>query len=82
MPAAQLHFPLVQTVTTERAHSLVCIPDRDSAECEITRLRHEYGPKLLRAVIRKDRPPKSNPRARTTYTLRYFTRDTDSVALF
>ncbi len=78
----QLHFPLVQTVTSERAHSLVCIPDRDSAECELTRLRHQYGANLLKAVIRKDRPPKSNPRACTTYTLRYFTQETNTVALF
>ncbi len=78
----QFLLPLVHSVTNERPHSLVCIPDRISAECELTRLRHEHGANLLKAVIRKDRPPKSNPHARTTYTLRYFTRDTDTVALF
>lgn len=78
----QLWLPLVQAVTTERSHSLVCFPERDSAECELTRLRREYGPRLTKAAIRKDRPPKSNPRARPTYTLRYFTRDTDTISLF
>jgi hypothetical protein len=41
-------------VTTERG--LVCIPDRDTAECELTRLKHQDGPNLIKAVIRKDRP--------------------------
>ncbi len=78
----QFLLPLLHTVTTERPHSLVCIPDRISAECELTKIRREYGERLIKAAIRKDRPPKSNPHARTTYTLRYFTRDTDIVALF
>jgi hypothetical protein len=78
----QLFFNLAQLVTTDKAHSLVCIPDRDTAECELTRLRHEYGPRLLKAVIRKDRPPKCNPKAKTTYTLRYFTKETYTVNLF
>ena len=70
-------LPLTQTVTTERGHSLVCIPDRTTAECELTTLRREYGDRLIKAVIRKDRPGQ-----RSTYTLRYFTRDTDTIALF
>jgi hypothetical protein len=73
----QLLLPLVQTVTTERAHSLVCIPDRTSAEDELRKLHAEYRARLLRATIRKDRPGK-----RSTYTLRYFTQHTDQVALF
>ena len=77
MNPTQLLFHLVQTVTTERAHSLVCIPDRDSAECELTSIRHEYGNRLIKAVIRKDRPGKHS-----TYTLRYFTQETNAIALF
>jgi len=80
--AAQLLFPLTQAVTTERRHSLVCIPDRDSAECELTRLKAEYGERLLKATIRKDKPPKKARDARPTYTLRYLTRETDQVRLF
>jgi hypothetical protein len=80
MNATQLHFPLVQPVTTDRPHSLVCIPDRTTAECELTKLRREYGERLIKAVIRKDRSRYGGNRP--TYTLRYFTRDTDLVALF
>lgn len=76
----QTLLPLVQAVTTERGHSLVCIPDRTTAECELTALRREYGERLIKAVIRKDRS--RHPGNRATYTLRYFTRDTDLVALF
>ena len=80
MNATQLYFPLVQPVTTERGHSLVCIPDRTTAECELTALRREYGERLIKAVIRKDRSRHAGNRP--TYTLRYFTRDTDLVPLF
>jgi hypothetical protein len=80
MNATQLFFRLVQPVTPERGHSLVCIPDRTTAECELTNLRREYGERLIKAVIRKDRS--RHPGNRPTYTLRYFTRDTDRVALF
>ena len=73
----QLLFPLVQTVTTDRGHSLVCIPDRTAAEDELRKLRAEYRDRLTRATIRKDRPGN-----RSTYTLRYFTQDTATVALF
>ena len=80
MTTTQLHFSLVQPVTTERGHSLVCIPDRTTAECELTKLRREYGDRLIKSVIRKDRS--RHPGNRPTYTLRYFTRDTDLVPLF
>ncbi len=80
MTPDQLLFHLVQTVTTDRAHSLVCIPDRTTAECELTTLRREYGDRLIKAVIRKDRS--RHPGNRPTYTLRYFTRDSDAVSLF
>ncbi len=81
-PPDQAFLPLTHAVTTDRAHSLVCLPDRDSADAELTRLRHEYGERLLKATIRTDRPPKRNPHAKTLYTLCYHTRDTDLVALF
>jgi hypothetical protein len=83
---SQLFFPLTQTVTTERGISLICIPDRDSAECELTRLKHEHGPNLLKAVIRKDRPSSRQSAAKAdgpgTYTLRYFIRETEDRPLF
>ncbi len=75
--AAQLVLRLTQTVTVERGISLVCIPDRDSAECELTRLRAKYGPRLINAAICKDRPGKNS-----TYTLRYFYRDAETRQLF
>jgi hypothetical protein len=73
----QFLLSLTQTVTTDRGHSLVCIPDRSTAEYELEKLRTEYGKRLIRATIRKDRPSK-----RSTYTVRYFTRDTETVRLF
>jgi hypothetical protein len=73
----QCLLPLTQTVITERGHSLVCIPDRTTAECELEKLRREYSDRLARAVIRKTKPGK-----RGTYTLRYFTHDTETVPLF
>jgi hypothetical protein len=73
----QYLLPLTQTVITERGHSLVCIPDRSTAECELEKLKREYSDRLVRAVIRKTKSGK-----RGTYTLRYFTRDTETVALF
>jgi hypothetical protein len=82
----QLYFPLTQPVTTERGTSLVCIPDRITAENELTRLKHEHGPRLVKAIIRKDKPPKrwttEERKQKATYTLRYFVRVTESVPLF
>ncbi len=86
MNDTQLYFQLKQPVTTERAFSMVCIPDRISADNELTRLKHEFGPRLIKAVIRKDKPSKrwtaEERKRRSTYTLRYFTRVTETVALF
>jgi hypothetical protein len=73
----QFLLSLTQTVTTDRGHSLVCIPDRSAAEYELEKLRTEYGKRLISATIRKDRPGKQS-----TYTVRYFTRDTETVRLF
>ena len=75
--AAQLLLPLTQAVATERGISLVCIPDRYAAENDLTRLKNKYGPNFLKATIRKDRPGKNS-----TYTLRYFVRETTQFRLF
>ncbi len=77
---SQILFLLSHLVTYERSISLVCIPDRDSAECELSQLRNKYGADLLKAVIRKDRPGRSG--TSRTYTLRYTIRETESRALF
>jgi hypothetical protein len=76
----QFLFRLTHTVTIERSISLACIPDRDTAECERTRLQAYYGPNLLRADIRKDRPGRSG--TSRTYTLRYTVRETETRTLF
>ena len=76
----QFLLRLTHTVTTERSVSLVCIPDRDSAECERTRLQVQHGPDLLRVDIRKDRPGRSG--TSKTYTLRYTIRETETRTLF
>jgi hypothetical protein len=80
--AAQLLLPLTQAIAVERGISLVCIPDRDTAECELTRLRHQFGPDLVKATIRKDKPAKCASSTRATYTLRYFIRETQHQRLF
>jgi len=83
--SAQYLLPLTRTITVETPHSLVCIPDRDTAECELTRLRAEYGPNLLKATIRKDRGSRREGRiwaAPGTYTLNYTTRDQQTERLF
>lgn len=75
--ADQFLLPLTQNVTSERGISLVCIPDRWAAENELTRLQAEYGRRLLKAKIRKDRPGQ-----KSTYTLRYFIQETEARRLF
>jgi hypothetical protein len=76
----QFLLRLTHTVTLERSISQICIPDRDSAECELTQLKHQHGPRLLKAVIRKDRPGRSG--TSRTYTLRYTIRETETRTLF
>ena len=76
----QFLLRLSHTVVYERSTSLICIPDRDTAECERTRLQAQYGPNLLRADIRKDRPGRSG--TSRTYTLRYTVRETRTDQLF
>lgn len=73
----QLLLSLTQTVTAEKGHSLVCIPDRGTAEYELQKLRQEFKERFLRGVIRKDRPGK-----KSTFTVRYFTQETSTVRLF
>jgi hypothetical protein len=75
--AAQYLLPLTQAVTSERGISLVCIPDRFAAENSLTRLQVKHGANLIKATIRKDKPGKDS-----TYTLRYFLRETQQVRLF
>ncbi len=78
-------LPLSRTVTVETPHSLVCIPDRDTAECELTRLRNKYGDSLVKATIRKDQGSRRGGRiwaAPGTYTLNYTTRDQQIQPLF
>lgn len=80
MHPTQILFRLTHTVTLERSISMICIPDRDTAECELTKLKHQHGPRLLKAVIRKDRPGRSG--TSRTYTLRYTIRETETRTLF
>jgi hypothetical protein len=78
-------LPLSRTVTVETPHSLICIPDRDTAECELTRLRQRYGVNLVKATIRKDRGSRRGGHAWAapgTYTLNYTTRDQQIEPLF
>jgi hypothetical protein len=75
--ASQFLLTLTQTITVERGHSLVCIPDRTTADYELTKLKDQLGPRLIKAAIRKDKPGRGS-----TYTLRYFTRDTETNRLF
>jgi hypothetical protein len=75
--ATQFLLRLDQTITVERGHSLICIPDRTTADYELSKLRSKHGASLIKAVIRKDKPG-----PRSTYTLRYFTRDTETHRLF
>jgi hypothetical protein len=75
--ATQFLLTLTQTITVERGHSLVCIPDRTSADYDLTKLRDKLGDRLIKAAIRKDKPGPGS-----TYTLRYFTRDTETNRLF
>lgn len=78
----QALLPLTQTVTEPRRTSLVCIPDLDSAQVARTRMQHEFGPRLIKADIRKDRAPKRNPNAKRTYTLAYTVLETKTRNLF
>jgi hypothetical protein len=75
--ANQYLLPLTQAVTTERGISLVCIPDRYAAENELTHIQAQFGPDFIKATIRKDKPGRNS-----TYTLRYFIRETSHVRLF
>lgn len=74
-------LPLTRIVIVETRRSCVCIPDRDSAECELTRVRREYGPNLIKATIVKDRPSKNGDPNERTYRLNYVIRESKTEAL-
>ena len=78
----QALLPLKRAVVVETHRSSICIPDRDSADCELTRVRREHGPTLIRAKIIKDRPSKNGDRNHRTYRLNYVIRETKTEALF
>jgi len=75
-------LPLSRLVIVETHRSSICIPDRDSADCELTRVRREYGPNLIRAKIIKDRPGKHGDPNQRTYRLNYVIRETKTEVLF
>jgi hypothetical protein len=64
----QFLLRLTQTITVERGDSLVCIPDRTTADHELFKLKHKLGLRPIKSAIRKDKPGPGS-----TYTLRYFT---------
>ncbi len=82
MSPQQLLFPLTHQVSHIARRALVCIPDRVTAECALTRLQREHGAHLLKWTITKDRPPKRHPTAERYYTLRYHVREIRTEALF
>ncbi len=78
----QSFLPLTRIVIVETHRSSICIPDRDSAECELTRVRREHGPNLLKAKIIKDRPGKHGDPNNRSYRLNYVIRQARTEALF
>jgi hypothetical protein len=75
-------LPLTRVVIVETHRSSICIPDRDSAECELTRVRREHGTNLLKAKITKDRPSKNGDPNERTYRLNYVYRESKTEKLF
>ena len=73
----QFLLPLEHTVTRERSCSLVDIPDRSTAEYELEKLKRRFKAELISAKIRKNRPG-----ARSTYTIHYKIKETETVRLF
>jgi hypothetical protein len=78
----QSFLPLTRVVIVETHRSSICIPDRDSADCELTRVRREHGQNLLKAKIIKDRPSKNGDPKDRTYRLNYVIREARTEALF
>lgn len=78
----QALLPLTRIVIIETNRSSICIPDRDSADCELTRVRLEYGPNLIKAKIIKDRPGKNGDPNQRTYRLNYVIRESKTESLF
>lgn len=75
--ASQFLLPLQHTITTERSCSLVCIPDRSTAEYELEKLKRRFGKQLISAKIRKNHPGKTS-----TFVINYKTREVETVRLF
>ena len=78
----QAWLPLTRLVIVETHRSSICIPDRDSAECELTRIRREYGQNLIKAKIIKDRPGKHGDPHQRTYRMNYTIRETKTETRF
>jgi hypothetical protein len=78
----QEYLPLTRVVTVEHSRSCICIPDRDSAECERTRLQREHGERLLKVTIIKDRPGKHAGDQPRTYPVNYTYTETQTENLF
>lgn len=76
-PQNQLLLPLTRAITYTQAHSLIDNPDRTTADVELERIRREYGPRLIKAHINRNKCKHS-----TTYTVRYFTLETSTERLF
>lgn len=67
----QLWFNLLQKVVREERKALVCIPDRTSAECALTEIKHRLGSNFIKARIDRN---KSKTSKNVTFTLHYFYR--------
>jgi len=61
----------------ECGHLLICIPDRTTTDYELFTLENKLSSRLLKSAIRNDKPGPGS-----TYTLRHFTRDTETNRLF
>src|SRR3974390_1701142 len=46
--ATQFLLKLNQTITVERGHSLICIPDRTTADYELSKLRDKLGANFIK----------------------------------
>ncbi len=73
----QYLLSLEHTVTRERSCSLVDIPDRSTAEYELEKLKQRFKAELISAKIRKNRPGQ-----RSTYTIYYKVKETETVHIF
>jgi hypothetical protein len=77
MNPTQILLALTHAVVSERSCSLVCIPDRSTAEYELEKLKRRFGKQLIKAKIRKNHPGPTS-----TYVINYSTKETETVRLF